>query len=113
MDVSHDPRYGILTSTSDEECVKAPSRLPEWIISIDTQKGLFRARHGTAPDLIYAIGVPDTPSPDPRIFDRKKCNLILLEIGSCKDFGCQKRPQMKTSKYAPLVAALKKIWEKM
>ena len=65
------------------------------------------------PDLIYAKGVPDTPSPDPKTFDRKKCNLIIIEIGFCQDFGCQKRLQEKTAKYAPLVAALKTIWGKV
>ena len=80
--------------------MEAPSCLPEWIFTLETQEALFRLGHGTAPDLIYARGVPDTPSPDPRIFDRKKCNLILLEIGFCQDFRCQKRLQEKTSKYA-------------
>ena len=89
--------------------MEAPARLPEWILPIETQEALFRAGHGTAPHLIYTRGVPDTPSPDPRTFDRKKCNLILLEIGFCQGFGCQKRLQEKTSKYAPLIAALKRI----
>jgi hypothetical protein len=113
VDVSQDPRYDILTTNSDAECVEAPARLPEWILPLETQEALFRAGHGTAPDLIYVRGVPDTPSPDPHIFDRKKCNLILLEIGFCQDFGCHKRLQEKTAKYAPLVAALKIIWGKV
>ena len=87
MDVSQDPRYDILTPTCDAECVEAPARLPEWIFPLETQETLFRAGHGTAPDLIYARGVPDTPSPDPSTFDRKKCNLIIIEIGFCQDFG--------------------------
>jgi hypothetical protein len=93
MDGSQDPRYGILTSTSDAECVEAPARLPEWILPLETQEALFRAGHGTAFDLIFARGVPDIPSPDPRTFDRKKCNFILLDIGFCQDFGCHKRLQ--------------------
>jgi hypothetical protein len=72
-------------------------------------EALFRAGHGTAPDLIYAGGVPNTPSPEPITFDRKKCNLILIEIGFCQDFGCQKRLQEKTDKYTLLVTALKTV----
>ena len=100
MNVSQVPRYDILTPTSDAECVDAPARIPEWILPLRTQEALFRARHGTTPYLIYAREVPDTPSPDPSTFDRKKCNLVIIEIGYCQDFGCQKRRQEKTSKYA-------------
>ncbi len=32
---------------------------------------LFEAGHGTAPDLVYARGVPDTPFLDPTAFDKK------------------------------------------
>ncbi len=79
----------------------------------ETQETLFRAGHGTAPDLIYAKGVPDTPSPDPSTFDRKKSNLIFIEIEFCQDFGCQKRLQEKTAKYGPFVAALKTVLGKV
>jgi hypothetical protein len=70
----------------------------------------FAAGHGTAPDLIYARGVPDNPEPDPTTIDRKACNLILIEVGLCRDFGCHERLQEKTTKYAPLVNALKTVW---
>ncbi len=69
---------------------------------------LFEAGHGTAPDLIYAIGVPDTRSPDPTSFDKKKCTLIISEIGFCKDLGCDAKFDKKTEKYSPLIAALRK-----
>jgi hypothetical protein len=69
------------------------------------------AVHGTAPDLVHAKGVPDTAAPDPTTFDRKKCNLMLIEIGFCMDFKCHKKLQEKTGKYAPLDAALKTIWD--
>jgi hypothetical protein len=69
--------------------------------------------HGTAPDLIYARGVPDTPSPDPSTPDRKKCNLIIIEVGFCQAFGCHKRLQEKTVRYAPLVVAIKAVWRKV
>ncbi len=71
------------------------------------------AGHGTTPDIIYARGVPDTSSPDPSIFDRKKCNLILIEVGFCRDFGCHTRLQEKIVKCAPLVKALKELWGKV
>ena len=45
---------------------------------------LFEAGHGTSPDLIYARGVPDSPSPDLTSFDRKQCTLIIIEIGFCR-----------------------------
>ena len=71
---------------------------------------LFAAGHGTAPDLIYARGVPDSPSPDPTTFDRKQCTLIIIEIGFCRDFGCVEKLEEKTSKYAPLLEALRRYW---
>jgi hypothetical protein len=97
----------------DQECTTAPSRIPEWILPLEVQDSLFTAGHGTAPDLIYAIGVQDSPTPSPTTYDRKKCNLILLEIGFCQDFGCDKRQREKTAKYAPLVNALKEVWGKV
>jgi hypothetical protein len=86
-DVSQDPRYYQATTVGDLECTKAPSRIPDWILPQETQDTLFKAGHGTAPDLIYARGVPDTPTPDPGTFNRKQCNLIITEVGFCQDFG--------------------------
>ncbi len=71
---------------------------------------LFEAGHGTAPNLIYARGVPDTPSPDPTFFDRKQCTLIIVEIDFCKDLGCDIKFDKKTEKYSPLIAALRRYW---
>jgi hypothetical protein len=51
--------------------------------------------------------------PDPNYFDRKKCNLVVIEVGFCRDFGCDKREQEKTMKKAPLVTALQAVWGKM
>jgi hypothetical protein len=70
----------------------------------------FEAGHGTAPDLIYAKGVPDTPSPDPTSFNRKQCTLILVEIGFCRDLGYDIKFDEKTEKYSPLIADLRKYW---
>jgi ribonuclease HI len=109
VDVSQDPRY----TDGDQECTSAPSRIPAWILPLQVQDSLFAAGHGTAPDLIYARGVPDSPAPDTTTFNRKKCNLILLEVGFCQDFGCDKRRREKTDKYAPLVHALQAVWGKV
>ena len=73
----------------------------------------FEAGYGTAPDLIYARGVPDTPSPDPTSFDRKQCSLILVEIDFCKDLGCDVKFEKKTEKYSSIIAALRKYWGRM
>jgi hypothetical protein len=95
------------------ECTTAPTRIPEWILPLETQDALFAAGHGTAPDLIYARGVPDTPEPDPTTFDRKNCNLLVSEVFFCRDFGCHERLQVKTTKYAPLINALRAVWGKV
>ena len=69
---------------------------------------LFEAGHGTTPDLIYARGVPDTPFPDPTSFDIRQCILIIVEIGFCRDLGCDIKFDEKTEKYSALIAALRK-----
>jgi len=112
-DVSQDPRYDQATTAGDSECTEAPTRILDWILSLETQEALFREEHGTAPDLVYVRGVPDTPAPDQNTFDRKQCIMIIIEIGFYQDFGCHKRLQEKTVKYAPLVAALKAVWGKV
>ena len=71
---------------------------------------LFDARHGTATDLIYARGVPNSPSLDPTFFDRKQCTLILVEIRFCRDLGCDVKFDKKTEKYSPLISALRRFW---
>jgi len=40
-------------------------------------EALFEGSHGTAPDLIYARGVPYTPDPGLITFDKKLCTLIV------------------------------------
>jgi hypothetical protein len=74
---------------------------------------LFKAGHGTVPDLIYARGVPNTPSPDPTTFDRRQCTLILVEIGFYRDLGCDIKFDEKTEKYSALIAVLRKYWEQV
>jgi len=109
-DVSQDPKCnhrGLSAAAGDAECTASPSRIPDWVISHEETQMMFEAGHGTAPDLIYARGVPDTPSPDPTSFDRKQCTLIIVEIGFCRDLGCDTKFDKKTDKYSPLIAALK------
>jgi len=113
-DISQDPRYKTKTSTQGgEECIASPDRIPDWIFPKVAQDALYKAGHGTAPDLIYARGIPDTPSPDPGAFDRKRCNLILIEVGFCRNFGCHYKLQEKTNKYAPLVESLQALCGKV
>jgi hypothetical protein len=92
------------------ECTAAPNRIPEWILSHEEIQELYIAGHGTAPDLIYARGVPDSPSPDPTSFNKRLCTLIFVEIGFCRDLGCDSKHEAKTAKYSPLIAALKRHW---
>jgi hypothetical protein len=70
---------------------------------------LFEAGHGITPDLIYARGVQDTTSPDTTSFNKKQCTPILVEIGFCRDLGCDIQFDEKTEKSPPpLIAALMK-----
>ena len=71
---------------------------------------LFEAGHGTSPDLIYARGVPNTPSLDPTSFDIRQCTLIIVDIGFCRELGCDIKFDNKTEKYSPLIAALRRYW---
>ncbi len=73
---------------------------------------LYEAGHGTAPDLIYARGVLNIPSPDPTYFDRRQCTLILVEIGFCRYLGCDIKHNKKTE-YSPLIAAFRKYWRRV
>ena len=103
--VSQDPRYNDKTSTrGDEECIAAPPHILDWILPRETQDSLFKAGHGMAPYLIYARTIQNTSEPDPIAFDQQKCNLILIDVGFCRDFECLSKLQEKADEYAPLVA---------
>jgi hypothetical protein len=95
-------------ATGDADCTESPSRIPDWVLPHEDTHMLFEAGHGTILDLIYARGVPDTPSPDPASFDIKQCTLIIVEIGFCKDLGCDNKFDKNTEKYFPFVATLKR-----
>jgi hypothetical protein len=78
-DVSQNPMYhhwGLFAAEGDFECKTAPRRMPEWVLPAEETYALFQAGHGTAPDLVYARGVPNSPSPDPTSFDKKQCTLV-------------------------------------
>jgi hypothetical protein len=110
-DVSQDPRYSLgcfSAAEGDAKCTAAPCRIPEWILSHEEIQELHAVGHGTTPDLIYVRRVPDSPSPDPASFNKKLCTLIVVEIGFCRDLGCEDKIEAKTNKYIPLIAALKK-----
>jgi hypothetical protein len=67
-DVSQDPKYnywGLSATESDAECTTSPRRVHDWVLPHGETQALFQAGHGTAPDLIYAREVPDSPPPRP------------------------------------------------
>ena len=110
-DVSKDPRYetrGLFAAAGDTQCTEAPRRIPEWVLSRGEILELYSAGHGTVPSLIYARGVPDSPQPDPSSFNKKFCTLIVIEIGFCRDLGCNTKLEAKTKKNSPLIADLKR-----
>jgi len=96
--VSQDPRYSLRSSEGDKECTRAPTRIPDKVMSFQTQECIFKSGHGTAPDLIYAMGIPDIPAPDPTTFDCKMCNRILIEVGFCGEFRCHAKLQEKINR---------------
>ena len=98
-DVSLDPSYnhrGLSAATGDAECTATPSRIPEWVLPHAETQMLSEAGHGTTPDLIYARGVPNTPSLDPTSFNKMQCTLIIVEIGFYMDLGCDVNLDEKT-----------------
>jgi hypothetical protein len=84
--------------------------MPDWILPPRGTHIRFEAGHGTAPNLIYARGVPNTPSPDPTHFGGKQFTLIIVEIGFYRDLGCDIKIDKKTEKSSPLIASLRRYW---
>jgi len=110
-DVSQDPKYnhsGLSAADGDAECTAAPRRILDWFLPQGKTHIPFEAGHGKAPYLIYARGVPDTPSPNQTSFDKNKCTLIIVEIGFRMDLGCDIKFEKKNEKYSPLLANLKR-----
>ena len=67
--------------TWGEEGVAAPRYISAWVLPQDDLDNMMATGAVAAPDIIYARGVQDNPSPDPTSFDRKDCALILFKIG--------------------------------
>ena len=91
----------LATVDGDSRCTAAPRRIPKWVLSLEEVQELYSAGHGKAPELIYAREVPDFPHPDPTSFNTKLCTLIVVEIGFCRDLGCDSKLEAKTKKYTP------------
>ena len=73
-DVSQDPRYSLLgpiASDNDAECTTTLGRIPPWLLPPEETQALHDGGHGTAPCLIYARGVSDTPDLGQTNFDNK------------------------------------------
>ncbi len=69
---------------------------------------MFQAGHGTSPDLIYASGATNAPTPNPTSFDKKQCTLVIVDIDFCRNLGCDLKIEKNTKKYPPLIAALRR-----
>jgi len=67
-----------------------------------------RTWHSTGPHIRKRGPRHSLPRPD--LFYRKQCTLIIVEIGFCKDLGCDVKFDKKTEKYSPLIVALRKYW---
>ncbi len=63
-----------------------------------------------APDLLYARGVPNSPTPDPSSFDKSTCSLLLIEIGFSSNLNLRSKIDENPQKYQPLIEELRKDW---
>ena len=87
--------------------IDAPRFIPERVPSEAVLDDLRETGHGVAPDLIYAKGVPDIPSPSSGVdFDKRAYSLLIFEVGFCADLSCHIKRNEKAGKYAPLLAKL-------
>ncbi len=104
-----DIAYGVSPPLTEAPSAQSPPRrIPDRVFLPEETHELFQTGHYTAPDLIYARGVPASLSTDPILFDKTQCTVILIEIGLCRDFGCDIKIEKKIEKYSPLIAALKR-----
>jgi hypothetical protein len=85
---------------------RRPRRIPYWILPSEETQVLFQEGHGTAPNLIYARGVPESPSLYPTSFDMTQCTLVIVEVGFCMHLGCDIEIEKKTENYSPLIASI-------
>ena len=73
----------------------------------------FGARSCHNPRHHLRKGFFDIISLDPTSFDRKTCPILIVEIGFCRDLGCNDKIAENTTKYSPLIAALRNYVEKV
>ena len=110
-DFSNDPRYNEgypAAAIGDAQCTTLPSRIQHWVIPAEETQAIFATRQGTPPNLIYARGVPNTPSPDTTSFHRKQYPVLVVYNLFCRDLGCVERSQRKPlSKYSLRIESLK------
>ena len=102
-DVSQDPRYtnqGLAASDGDTDGTEIPNRVPTWVLPTKQTQALFEKGLGTAPDIIYAKGVPFIPNLGQITVNKKLCILILVEVGLCRDLGYDSKHTKKTKKYS-------------
>jgi len=70
----------VVDAIHGKEGTKAPRYVPARVLPQEDLDIMVSAGAGTAPDIIYARGVPADPFPDIDSFNRKACSLILFEI---------------------------------
>jgi hypothetical protein len=87
-----------------------PKYLPDWLLSADASDRLRAAKCGVTPDLVFGMGVPDVFDPSAAVFDKKRCTLVLIEVGFCADLRCHIKHQEKLDKYTPLLDILRLTW---
>ena len=105
------PAQGDARGSQPAEGVQAPRYLPEWVVPAADLRQLTDSQQGTAPDLVYAFGVPDVADPGAAPpFDKQQCALLLIEVGFAADLRLPARAQEKADKYQPLVDLLRRSW---
>jgi hypothetical protein len=97
-------------STPSDDPTKVPSHLPRWVLSQAAFDRLRQQNHGVTPDILYARGVPNSTAPDLSQLDKKRCSLLLVEVGFCSDLNLRAKLELKTQKYQPLIAELLQEW---
>ena len=91
----------ITPDTTSDDPTTAPSYLPHWVLPQAASDHLRRHHQGVAPDLLYARGVPNSPTPDPTSFDKSSCSLLLIEVGFCSDLNLRSKLEEKPKNTNP------------
>ena len=73
----------------DEEGAVAPRYIPVRALPQEDPDILMATGSKAAPDIVYARKVPADTFPDIDAFNKEDCSLILIEVGFCRDLGCQ------------------------